>query len=89
MEPWAKTYIIPAGQNQLIQKKINNAPIRRIAIAMNSKSAFTGSFAEKPLWYHQFILRNIRRLRGGQPIVHQDTTDSCPMYVTTMKAMNF
>ena len=56
---------------------------------MNSNSAFTGSFAENPFWYQQFILRDIRKLRGGQPIVHHDTTNTCRLYVTTMKAMNF
>ena len=90
METLAKTYIIPARQNQFIQENIfNNAPIRRIAIAMNSNSAFTGSLAENPVWYQQFDLRDIRILRGGQPIVHHDTTDNCRLYVTTMKAMNF
>ena len=90
METLAKTYIIPARQNQFIQEFIfNNAPIRRIAIAMNSNSADTGSFAEKPFWYQQFNLRDIRTLRGGQPIVHHDTTDNCRLDVTTMKAMNF
>ena len=86
----AKTFIIPARQNHFIQENIfNNAPIRRIAIAMNSNSAFTGSFAENPFWCQQFSLRNIRIPRGGQPIVHQDTTDNCRWYVTTMKAMIF
>ena len=90
METLAKTFIIPARQNQLIQENLfNNAPIRRIAIAMKSNSAFTGSFAENPFWYQQFNLRDIRILRGGQPIVHHDTTDNCRSYVTTMKAMNF
>ena len=90
METLAKTFIIPARQNQLIQENIfNNAPIRRIVIAMNSDSAFTGSFAEDPFCYQQFDVRDIRILRGGQPIVHQDTTDKCRLYVTTMKAMNF
>ena len=56
---------------------------------MNSNSAFTGSFAENPFWYQQFDLTDIRILRGGQPIVHHDTTDNCRLYVTTMKAMNF
>ena len=52
METLAKTVITPARQNQFIQENIfNNAPIRRIAIAMNSNSAFTGSFAENPFWY--------------------------------------
>ena len=71
------------------RKIFNNAPIRRIAIAMNSNSAFTGSFAENPFWYQQFILRDIRILRGGQSIVYQVTTHNFCLYVTTMKAMNF
>ena len=90
METLAKTFIIPARQNQFIQENIfNNAPIRRIAIAMNSNSAFTCSFAENPFWYQQFDLSDIGILRGGQPNVHHDTTDNCRLYVTTMKAMNF
>ena len=90
METLAKTFIVPARQNQFIQENIfNNAPIRRIAIAMNSNSAFTGYFAGNPFWYQQFNLRDTRILRGGQPIVHHDTTDNCRLYVTTMKAMNF
>ena len=56
---------------------------------MISNSAFTASFAENPFWYQQFDLRDIRILRGGQPIVHHDTTDNCRLCVTTMKAMNF
>ena len=48
-ETLAKTFIIPARQNQFIQENIfNNAPIRRVAIAMNTNSAFTGSFTENP-----------------------------------------
>ena len=66
MERLAKTFIIPARQNQFIQENLfNNAPIRRIAIAMKSKSAFTGSFAENPLWYQQFILRDIKCIKLG------------------------
>ena len=90
MEPLAMTFIIPAGQNQFIQENIfNNAPIRRIAIAMNSNCVFTSSFAENPFWYQQFNLRNNRILRGGQPIVHHYTTDNCRFYVTKMKTTNF
>ena len=89
LETLAKTFFIPARQKQLIQENIfNNAPIRRIAIAMNTNSAFTGSFTENPFWYQQFDLRQIRILRGGQPIVDFDTADNCRLYVTTMKAMN-
>ena len=51
IETLAKTYIIPARQNQFIQENIfNNAHIRQIAIAMNSNFASTRSFAENPFW---------------------------------------
>ena len=45
LQTLAKTFIIPASQNQLIQENIfNNARARRIAIARNTNSAFTGSY---------------------------------------------
>ena len=89
METLAKTFIIPARQNQFFQENIfNNAPVRRIAIAMNTNSAFTGSYSENPFWYQQFELRQFRILRGGQPTVDFDAVDNCRLYVTTMKAMN-
>ena len=69
LETLAKIFIILARQNQFIREDIfNNAPIRRVAIAMITNSAFTGSFTENPFWYQQFDLRQIRILRGGQPI---------------------
>ena len=44
LETLAKTFIFPATQNQFIQDNIfNNFPVRRIAIAMITNSAFTGS----------------------------------------------
>ena len=90
LETLAKTFIIPARQNQFIQENIfNNAPIRRIAIAMNTNSAFTGSFTKNPFWYQQYDLRQIRIPGGEQPIVDFDTADNFRLYVTTMKAMNF
>ena len=90
LETLAKTFIIPARQNQFIQKNIfNNAPVRRIAIAMNTNSAFTGSYTENPFWYQQLNFRQIRILRRGQPIVDFDAADNCRLYVTTIKAMNF
>ena len=67
----------------------NNAPVHRIAIAMNTNSAFTGSYTENPFWYQQFELRQNRILRGGWPIVDFDAADNCRLYVSTMKAMNF
>ena len=90
LETLAKTIIIPARQDQFIQENIsNNAPLRRVALAMNTNSAFTGPFTENPFWYQQFDLRQIRTLRVGQPIVDFDTTDAFRLYVTIMRAMNF
>ena len=86
LETLAKTFIIPARQNQFIQENIfNKAPVRQIAIAMNTNSAFTGSYTENPFWYQQLELRQIKRHRGGQAIVDFDAADNCHLYVTTMK----
>ena len=90
LETLAKTFIIPARQNQFIQENIfNNAPVRRIAIAMNINSAITGSFTENPFGYQHLDLRQMRILWGGQPIVDFDAAECCRLYGTTMKAMNF
>ena len=89
-ETLATTLIIPARQNHFIQENIFNiSPVRWIAIAMNTNSAFTESYTENPFWYQQFELRQLKILRGGQPIVDFDAADNCRLYVTTMKAMNF
>ena len=90
LETLAKTFIIPARQNQFIQENIfNNSFIHRVANATNTNSAFAGSFTETPFWYQQFDLRQIKIFRGGKPIVDFHTADNCCLYVTTMKAMNF
>ena len=90
LESLTKTFIIPARQNQFIQEdSFNNAPVSRIAIAKNTNSEFTGSYIENPFWYQQFDLRQIRIIRGGQPIKDVDTADNCCLYITTMKSMNF
>ena len=56
---------------------------------MSTKSAFTGSFTDNPFWYQQLDLRQVRKLRGGQPILDFDNVDNCRLYVTTMNAINF
>ena len=66
MENLAKIIIIPARQNHFVQENIaNNAPVRRIAIAMNINSGFTGSYTENLFWYQQFGLKQLGKLRGG------------------------
>ena len=68
---------------------MNDAPVRRIATAMNTKSAFTGYYTENNFWYQPFNLRQVRLLRECQLIVDFDAADKCRLYVTTMRAMNF
>ena len=78
LETLAKIFIIPARKNRFIQENIfNNAPVRRIAIAMITNSASTGSCTENPFWYQQFGFRQLTKLRGGQPIVDFDAADNC------------
>ena len=89
LETLAKNFIISARKRQFFQENIfNNAPVRQIAISMNTNSAFSGSYTQNPVWYQQFDLRQIRTLRRGQPIVDFDAADNGGLYVTTMKAMN-
>ena len=89
-ETLAKTFFNPARQNQFFQQNLlNKAPIRRIAIAMKTNSASTGSYTENPFLCQQFDLRQITRLRGDQPIKDFHAADKCNLYVTTIKAMNF
>ena len=58
MEALAKTVIIPSRRNQFVQENIfNNAPVHRIAIAMNTHSAFTESYTESSFLYQRFDLR--------------------------------
>ena len=50
LETLAVTFIIPATQYPFFQENIfNNAAVRRIAIAMNTNSAFTGSYTWKSI----------------------------------------
>lgn len=84
----ARTYIIPDGQNVFKAENIfNNAPIRRLVVAMNTNAAFTGTFSENPYNYRKFGLQHIRVVRGNQNVVDMNTEDNTQVYVTTMKAM--
>ena len=90
LETLAEIPIKPTRQELFIQKIFfNNAPVRRIAIAMNTNSAYTRSYTETPFWYQKIDLRQIRILGGGQPHVHFDAAGNCCLYVTTRIAMNF
>ena len=68
-ETLAKRFIIPARQNQFIPENIfNNAPIRRIAIAMNTNSAFTGSFTENPFCISNLISDKLEYSEGDSQL---------------------
>ena len=78
------------SSNQFIHENVfNNAPIRRIAAAMNTSSEVAGSFHKFPFNNQQFHLREIRIIRGGRAIISLDTTSLCRPFVTTMKAMQY
>ena len=91
LETLEKIFIIPARKNQFNQENIfNNAPTRRIAFAMNTKSAFTGSYTENPFWYQQFDLRQITILREVQPVGDFVAADNCHTFMLQQwKQWNF
>ena len=90
LETLAKTFIIPARQNQFFQENVfNNAPIRRVAIALNTNSAFNGFFYRKHFLMSTSWSQANHTTQRGQPIVDFDTADNFRLYVTTMKAKNF
>ena len=80
---------LPGKTSSLKKNIFNIAPDPRIAMALNTNSAFTGCCTENPLWYQQFDLRKIRILRGGRLIVDFDAANNCRLSVTTIRAMNF
>ena len=90
MEPIARTFFIPSGQNQFIRENfLNNAPFRRISISMNTKSAFTVDFQENPFHCQKFGLTELRIVRGVRAIVSVDATNNCRANIATMNAMSF
>ena len=61
LETQAKTSTTPAGQNQFLQENfLNNAPVRRIDIAMNTNCAITVVYSGSRFWYQRIDLRQIR-----------------------------
>ena len=84
-EVLAKTFVTPNGRNQDIHENIfNNAPKRRLAIAMKTNMAFSGSLKTNPFHYQTFNLRSIRIFRGSHVIVDVVTAENVQSYITTM-----
>ena len=70
LQTLAETFIIPARQNQFIQENyFNTAPIRRIAIAMNTNSALTGSFPENPFCVSNLISDKLEYSEGDSQLL--------------------
>ena len=56
LEILAKALLIAAKKTVFSKKKFfNNAPIRRIAVALNKKSAFTAAYTENLFWINNSI----------------------------------
>jgi hypothetical protein len=87
-----KTFIIPAGQNSWKHEDVfMKEPIRRVAIAMNTNTAFGASNISNPFNYQKFDLRQITIYRNGTPIVGtpMDTTNDRRLYYNTLASLAF
>ena len=87
IETLAKIFITTTRYDH--ENIFDNAPHRRIAIAMITNSVFTESYTENPFGFQETKLRQNRIFRGGQPIVDFDAADTRRRYVMTMKAASF
>ena len=85
----AKTLIFSAKINQFLQENIfHNFPVRRIADAMNTTSAFTKTYTEDPFWYQQVYPRQKIKLRCSQPIVDLNSAKNFRPCVTETERKN-
>ncbi len=91
LEVIPKTYLIPAGHNQMIEEDIfNAAPIRRLVVAMNLSEDFRGSLGSNPFHYRKFDLKRVMLYREGASVgctplrLDQNTR----AYYNTIKALN-
>ena len=65
MKTIARTLIIPSHEKQIIQENLfNNAPVRRIAVAMKKNQLLHDFFHGNHFSYQQFHLRELRIIRG-------------------------
>lgn len=87
----AKTFVVPANNLHFYMENVfNNMPIRRLAIAMNTSAACTGTLKTNPFHYQTFGLQRILITRGAQTLYDVSTNDNnVEMYKTTMNALKF
>ena len=91
-EVMPKTFVIPAQQNTWKHEDIfMKEPIRRLAIAMNTNTAFGASNMGNPYNYGKFGLRSITVFRNGIPIVGtpMDTEDVKRAYFKSIQALAY
>ena len=71
---WQKHSSYLRKKNKFNQENFcNNAPIRRGAIAMNTKSAFTGFFSENRFWCHLYVTTlKAMNFQDGIPSIPMD-----------------
>lgn len=87
-----KTFVIPPGQFTWRHEDVfMKEPIRRLAIAMNTNTAFAGSNVTNPFHYQKFDLRNITLLRNGIPIAGTplETADNKRAYFASLGSLSF
>jgi hypothetical protein len=87
-----KTFIIPNGQNSWKHEDVfMKEPIRRLAIAMNTNTAFGASNTSNPFNYQKFGLRSITLYRNGIPMggTPLETTHNQRAYFNTLTSLAF
>ena len=87
-----KTFIIPNGQNSWKHEDVfMREPIRRLAIAMNTNTAFGASNMSNPYHYQKFGMRAITLYRNGIPTAGTplETIDDKRAYLSSLTALAF
>ena len=68
LENLARTFIIPARQNQFFQEFFSDAAVCLITVPMITNSTLTMSYTENSFWFQHFDLGQLRVLGASQPI---------------------
>ncbi len=85
-----KTFVMPMGAKQFKQEDVfERAPIRRLILALHTKSAFRGKSDGNPFWFQKLNLRKVKNIRGSQALVDLDARENFEAFVTTLKALKF
>jgi len=94
-ETEAKTFIIPAGQNNVVRENaFNGRSVRCVAIAMNTNENFNGSRFSNPFHYQSFGLTRVAIFNQATRLVDikinpRDQNGHVQLYYNTLKALHF